>query len=47
MYKFYRNLFIYMIVCLLIIKILNEYVMDLLIIKNCNLVKDILNNFII
>lgn len=47
MYKLYRNLLTNMIVCPLIIKIPNEYVMDLLTIKNCNLVKNILNNLTI
>lgn len=44
MYKLYRNLLTNMIVCPLIIKIPNEYVMDLLTIKNCYLAKDMLNN---
>lgn len=44
MYKLYRNLLTHMIVCPLIIKIPNEYVMDLLTIKNCYLAKDMLNN---
>lgn len=47
MYKLYRNLLTHMILCPLIIKIPNEYVMDLLTIKNCNLVKDILKNLTI
>lgn len=47
MYKLYRNLLTNMIVCPLIIKIPIEYVMDLLTIKNCNLVKDILKNLTI
>lgn len=47
MYELYRNLLTNMIVCPLIIKIPNEYVMDLLTIKNCNLVKNILNNLTI
>lgn len=46
-YKLYRNLLTHMIVCPLIIKIPNEYVMDLLTIKNCNLVKNMLNNLTI
>lgn len=41
MYKLYRNLLTNMIVCPLIIKIPNEYVMDLLTIKNCNSKKHI------